>query len=370
MFTVFNKSMSQIAFIAQFPPPIHGLSKAVESLFHSRLDKKYDFIPINITDNKRIITTLYHILTSKSDLYYFTISQTKGGNLRDLLILFLLRLKRGKCLIHLHGGYYRQLIEKDCNEWQRKLNYKALKHINGAIVLGKSLKSIFRGMIDEEKIFIVPNCIDNQYTLPGKTFRTKLSTIKTCPKVHILYLSNFIPSKGYKEVLALANIAKKQSIKQIHFHFAGIFFDAKEKSFFHEYIKKNGLESYVTYHGVVTGKEKQDLLALCHVFILLTRYPNEGQPISILEAMGNGLAVITTNHAGIPDIVQNQVNGMIVDKENIQLDAIFQYISTLIDNREKLSDISYNNYCAATTSYTEENYIQNMDGVFSKILQQ
>lgn len=362
--------MTKITFIAQFPPPIHGLSKAVDTLYHSNLNKKYDFEPINITSNKKILHTLWKIWKGKSDLYYFTISQTKGGNLRDLLIFFLLRLKQSKCLIHLHGGYYRQLIEKNCSEWQRKLNYKALKYINGAIVLGKSLKTIFRGMIDEEKIFTVPNCIDNQYTLPDKTFHTKLSSIKTCQEIHILYLSNFIPSKGYKEVLVLANIAKKQQSKQIHFHFAGMFFDSKEESFFHEYIKKNGLESYVTYHGVVTGKEKQNLLALCHVFILLTRYPNEGQPISILEAMGNGLAVITTNHAGIPDIVQNQVNGMVVDKENIQLDAIFQYISNLIDNREKLSDISYNNYCAATTLYTEENYIQNMDDVFSKILQQ
>ncbi len=361
--------MKSICFIAQFPPPIHGLSKAVDTLYHSNLNKKYDFRPINITSNKKILHTLWEIWKGKSDLYYFTISQTKGGNLRDLLILFLLRLKGGKCLIHLHGGYYRQLIEKDCNEWQRKLNYKALKHINGAIVLGKSLKPIFRGMIEEEKIFTVPNCIDNQYTLPEQTFRTKLSTIKTCPKVHILYLSNFIPSKGYKEVLALANIAKKQQSKQIHFHFAGIFFDPKEEAFFHEYIKKNGLENYVTYHGVVTGKEKQNLLALCHVFILLTRYPKEGQPISILEAMGNGLVIITTNHAGIPDIVQNQVNGMVVDKEHIQLDTIFQYISTLIDDRELLSDISCKNYDIATTSYTEENYIKNMDNVFSKILQ-
>lgn len=362
--------MKSVCFIAQFPLPLHGLSKAVDTLYRSNLNKKYEFVQINIANNKRILHTLWEIWKDKCDLFYFTISQTKGGNLRDLLILFLLRLKHAKCLIHLHGGYYRQLIEKDCNEWQRKLNYNALKHIVGAIVLGKSLKCIFEGMVDEEKIFIVPNCIDNQYTLSQEAFRIKLSNIKTGEKLHLLYLSNFIPTKGYKEVLALATIAKKRQNKRLHFHFAGAFFDPKEESYFHEYIKSNGLEGLVTYHGVVTGKGKQELLALSHVFILLTRYLKEGQPISILEAMGNGLVIITTNHAGIPDIVQNQVNGMVVDKKDIQLDAIFQYILTLNGNRKMLSDISVKNYHTATTSYTEDNYIQNMDMTFSKMLQQ
>lgn len=46
----------------------------------------------------------------------------------------------------------------------------------------------------------------------------------------------------------------------------------------------------------------------------MTRYPNEGQPISILEAMGNGMMIVTTDHAGIPDIVEDGVNGIIAQK--------------------------------------------------------
>ncbi len=49
--------------------------------------------------------------------------------------------------------------------------------------------------------------------------------------------------------------------------------------------------------------KKRKLLKECYIFALPTRYRNEGQPISILEAMGNGMFIITTDHAGIPDIV-------------------------------------------------------------------
>lgn len=41
----------------------------------------------------------------------------------------------------------------------------------------------------------------------------------------------------------------------------------------------------VTYHGIVGGEAKRRLLKECYIFALPTRYPNEGQPISILEAI-------------------------------------------------------------------------------------
>ena len=39
------------------------------------------------------------------------------------------------------------------------------------------------------------------------------------------------------------------------------------------------------------------------IFALLTKYPKEGQPISILEAMGNGMYVVSTDYSGIIDII-------------------------------------------------------------------
>ena len=114
-------SKKKICFVAQFPPPIHGLSKAVDTLYNSNLSEELEFEKVDITDNKKFLKNLWLILRSKADLFYFTISQTKGGNLRDLIIFKVLELQHKKCLIHLHGGYYRQLIENDLSNWQKKL---------------------------------------------------------------------------------------------------------------------------------------------------------------------------------------------------------------------------------------------------------
>ncbi|WP_417940019.1 glycosyltransferase family 4 protein [Flavobacterium sp. RS13.1] len=241
-----------------------------------------------------------------------------------------------------------------------------MKKISGAIILGKSLEYIFDGLVDPDKVFQVPNCVDDQYLISPEKFNDKLQLLKSGDKIKLLYLSNFIETKGYKEVLYLAKMVK-DSGSDFEFHFAGKFFESKEEEFFTSYVKEHNLNGYVKYHGVVSGKAKINLLESCHAFTLLTRYPNEGQPISILEAMGNGMTVITTNHAGIPDIVQNDTNGLVVDKDVIDINVLYKYIKEIDDDREALVKILENNYRSVLTNYTEKQYIDNMKAIFAKL---
>lgn len=356
-------SKKKICFIAQFPPPIHGLSKAVDTLYRSELKNKFDFESINITNNKIFLFNILSIIKSNADLFYFTISQTKGGNLRDLIILKLLKLLKKKCLIHLHGGYYRTLVDQDLNNWQKKANYTAVKKLDGVIVLGNSLKKVFLGMIDESKIYTVPNCVDDEFVMDDRSFAKKQDQLALRSIKHILFLSNLIRTKGYRVVLELAKAEKMRCVagadKRYHFDFCGKFFSEDEKKFFYTYVRKNNLEDYISYHGVVIGDEKRKFLAMADFFVLPTRYPNEGQPISIIEAMANGLVIITTDHAGIPDLVRDGENG-IVQKEEEKLSI------EMIDNIE-INVISKHNRNVALTYYTETNYIQNMGECFKEV---
>ena len=342
----------RICFLAQFPPPIHGLSKAVETLYNSNLNRKYEFEKIDISDNRKFLKTLLSVIKSKADLFYLTISQSKGGNVRDLILMQIIRWKGSKYLIHLHGGYYRELVENGIGALQRKSNYKAIAKAQGAIVLCERFKSIFEGMISADKIFVVPNCVDNQFVCE-KTCASKNSVKR------VLYLSNFNRTKGYRDVLEIANKAKAEN-RPYHFDFAGQFFDEEERLWFFNYVKEHNLDDYVEYHGVVSGEAKRNLLANSDIFILLTRYESEGQPISILEAMANGLAIVTTDHAGIPDMVTDGVNGIIVSSEK-------DYSGIL----KRMDDIDFNsvravNIAVINEKYREENYISAMDAAFDK----
>ncbi len=371
-------SKRKICFIAQFPPPIHGLSKAVETLYNSELNAamnpagEFEFEKVDITNNRNFLKNLLKINKSKADLFYFTISQTKGGNLRDLMIFKLLELQHKKCLIHLHGGYYRQLVDNDMAVWQRKANYKAIRKLAGVIVLSKSLKNIFEGMIDEDKIFVVENCVDDQYLLTDQEIGEKLEALKSKKVLHVLWLSNFIRSKGYPFVLEMAKAEKERvnagEEKRFHFDFAGKFFEASEKEYFESYVKDNKLEEYVTYHGVVAGEEKRNLLKQCDIFTLPTRYPKEGQPISILEAMGNGMFIVTTDHAGIPDIVEDGVNGIVIKAQKLNYNIIYNLMNSCLAKNNELINYINENRNKIKNRYNQGEYISQMRECFNKLV--
>lgn len=357
--------MTNICFLAQFPPPVHGLSKAVETLYNSRLQGKYGFEKIDIANNKAIIKSLWKLMTTKAPVVYFTIAQTKGGNWRDLLFLKIIELRKKRCIVHLHGGYYRTLIDNDCSPFQRKLNFNAMKGVDAAIVLGDSLKWIFKDIIDASRIHVVKNCIDDQFC--AVNIEVKLESLQNDEKLHVLYLSNFIASKGYPELLQVAKVLHDKGMdNRFEFHFAGKFFEKKEEDFFRGYVKDNALEQIVTLHGPTYREAKSELLKKCHVFSLLTTYPNEGQPISILEAMGNGMAIITTDHAGIADVATME-NGYVCKKTDIDTTAVADYLERIYADREALAKVCEKNYKRVGSEFTERNYIDAMERVFDAV---
>lgn len=121
-----------------------------------------------------------------------------------------------------------------------------------------------------------------------------------------------------------------------------------------------GWRAIADEENIVGGEQKRELLKKCYLFALPTRYPNEGQPISILEAMGNGMFIITTDHAGIPDIVEDGVNGIVMkNKENA-----YSKVASFKANELKTVCKRNREYCKEM--YTEKRYLHMMETRFKE----
>lgn len=358
----------KIGIIGQFPPPMHGLSKALDTLYNSYLQDEFNLIKIDITDNKKFLLNLFKILFSKLDLYYLTISQSKFGNIRDLIIIKLIQLKKRKIVIHLHGGGFRNILDNEFNAVQKRLNYKILSKVDAGIILGDSLRHIFEGIISEDKIFIVENCVDDEFVINKEQFNNKINSLEISEKFKILYLSNFIEDKGYKHVLQLAKLVREKGDNRFEFIFAGKFFSEDDKKDFFNYVYENDINSIIDYKGVVSGKEKLELLRKSHIFILLTSYKNEGQPISIIEAAANGLIVISTRHAGIPDIL-NEKEMIYVEKNKIDINEIYIEIVNKYLNIEVTKDEIRHNREKVLIEFAEKKYLKKILNVFNQLLE-
>jgi glycosyltransferase involved in cell wall biosynthesis len=358
--------MKRVAIVANFPPPIHGLSKAVDTLYRSSLSQRYRLIPVDIKRNFFFPLHLLRILCSRADLFYFCISQSVGGNLRDLVYLQCMAFRRKKIVIHLHGGYFRSLYRQDMGKFQRRLNQRLFRSVDKAIVLGESLRNMFEGLVAEEAVVIVPNCIDDQFLIQPAEFARKLEQLTSQPVLTVLYLSNLIRGKGYATVLAIAQLARQNQDARFRFILAGAYATAGDQQFVEDYVRQHQLQSLVTYRGVVQGSEKLELLKASQVFILPTNYRKEGQPISIIEAMGSGMAIFTTDHAGIPDLVHDGENGIIASQEDAP--RYYQALGDLFQDREKLRAICRVNRAKVEEGYLEEHYLSKLDKIFGEKL--
>jgi glycosyltransferase involved in cell wall biosynthesis len=225
---------------------------------------------------------------------------------------------------------------------------------------------MFEGLVAEEAVVIVPNCIDDQFLIQPAEFARKLEQLTSQPVLTVLYLSNLIRGKGYATVLAIAQLARQNQDARFRFILAGAYATAGDQQFVEDYVRQHQLQSLVTYRGVVQGSEKLELLKASQVFILPTNYRKEGQPISIIEAMGSGMAIFTTDHAGIPDLVHDGENGIIASQEDAP--RYYQALGDLFQDREKLRAICRVNRAKVEEGYLEEHYLSKLDKIFGEKL--
>ena len=71
-------------------------------------------------------------------------------------------------------------------------------------------------------------------------------------------------------------------------------------------------DSRISFHGFVSGETRQALLDRADCFVLPSRWP-DNYPLSIQEAFQAGPVVIASRIGGIPEMVRDGVNGLLVE---------------------------------------------------------
>ncbi|QVY65800.1 glycosyltransferase family 4 protein [Polaribacter sp. Q13] len=81
-----------------------------------------------------------------------------------------------------------------------------------------------------------------------------------------------------------------------------------------ELIKEYNLESSVELTGVLTKEDWHKKSKDYDIFINTTNFDNT--PISVIEAMALGLTIVSTNVGGMPYLIDDKVDGLLVEKED------------------------------------------------------
>lgn len=77
----------------------------------------------------------------------------------------------------------------------------------------------------------------------------------------------------------------------------------------------NDFSQYIKFFGTVSYENIPDMYKLADIYVIPSLF--EGTPISLLEAMFNGLAIIGSNTVGINNIIKHGENGLLFEKGSI-----------------------------------------------------
>ena len=175
------------------------------------------------------------------------------------------------------------------------------------------------------------------------------SRVYACPNMHekkekpylqsktlqhnVLMVGGFRAQKDHLTALrALRIIIEANKIPSIHFTFVG---DGPKRCVIENFITENNLSSFVTLVGET--KEIDTYYSNADIVILPTYY--EGLPLSLIEALQNGIPVIATNTGGINEIVFDNENGNLIQVEDET--ALAAHITNYYLN-DKISQLSSN----------------------------
>lgn len=364
--------MKKIQIIGPVPPPIHGESMAINSIITSTtINDKFGITVIN-TNRKKVdkagkfqllkviqdLKILHLVKKQKNDISYISISQTKLGLLRDLLIIYFASKTSKKIITHLHGNNLGNTIDNFpvlLNRFKKSI----LRKVDIGIVLGDNLKNNYRNLVEDVRI--VHNGVPEDF-ISDDDFDFATNSRKNKDVVQVLYLSNLIESKGFLILSkAISNLVKKgYKVKLV---LAGAIHDNENYEELLKLIKENNLENYITYRGLIVGDEKKQLLLESDIMVLPTSYKIEGQPLSLIEGMAAGLPIISTDIGCIGEMVKN--NGILID-DNPTITKVENALTILLENNIGRYKSSLESRLLYKKNYTLSNYILNLVNIFNE----
>jgi glycosyltransferase involved in cell wall biosynthesis len=120
----------------------------------------------------------------------------------------------------------------------------------------------------------------------------------------------------------------------------------------------------VEFTGYVSGGKKLQVFRKSDCYIFPSYY--EGMPISVLEAMGQGLPIVCSNVGALPDFFENGKMGFMI--EGLNLSDYVDKIDYLISNPEKVKVISNYNIGYIRKNHLASKCVKELDTLYSKML--
>ncbi len=209
------------------------------------------------------------------------------------------------CIVWGKGSDVYQAERK--NVFSRIIFKFIVSHANFVLALDENMKKEIIRLSKREDVYIVPEGINLKKFHRKKTYNDE--------KINLMFIGRLHKIKGVRYLLQAIPMIKER-IKNIKLTIVGEGEEEKRlKNFSQMLINSNKINhSEIEFVGSVPHEKIPEYLQMADILILPSL--SEGLPVVILEAMAMGVPVVATNVGGVPLIVKNGENGIIVAPKN------------------------------------------------------
>ncbi len=316
--------------VAPTPPPVHGVSVFSKMLLSSiELRTRFRIHHVELADRRsshnmgrldvrNVVLGFRHLAevlvaawTRRPALCYLSVSQNALAFQRDALLIAAAKSSGARVVTHLHGGYFGEFYRAASGplRWMIRLTHR---WVDRCWVLGEGLRPLFDGLLPATRVRVVPNGVPGA-DLKERTTRANAPPTDPSP-ITVLYMGQLAESKGVSDLLHALSLMEgtEQEGPSIRCLIAGPYLTERDQAVLEPKIRDMEQRGRGVLLGLVQGEEKAQALREADVFVLPSKYPLEGQPIAILEAMAAELPVVATPRAAIPDMVVDGVTGFLI----------------------------------------------------------
>jgi glycosyltransferase involved in cell wall biosynthesis len=307
-----------VAVISQLPPPVHGSTVMTATLLDSLKGHEHDIQFVNKKFSRSIeevggfslrklllvaglAKDVWKACSRKPSVIILFATTRRGSFLVDTLLHEIIRHHRIPTILYIHTVGFSELAEAGVI-WRllvRKMFAKAAR----VVVLSEKLIADLKSFATPDAVAVIENCLSDRQDWSADESITERRSIS--------FISNLIPSKGALDFVHVA--ASLESASKFSFEIVGADADKAYKAALEAAISQIR-EKTVVLHGAVFGKEKELILRRSRILVFPSTYKLEAQPLTLIEALRNGIPVVAYDTGGVADIIENGREGFVVSQ--------------------------------------------------------
>jgi glycosyltransferase involved in cell wall biosynthesis len=171
-------------------------------------------------------------------------------------------------------------------------------------------------------------------------------------------VARLVPIKAHEVFLQCA-VAVAGRLPEARFVVVG---DGERRQELEGLADRLGLGTRIRFIG--WRRDLEPVYADLDVVVLTSR--NEGSPVSLIEAMAAGRPVVATRVGGVPDLVTDAVNGVLVDGDDPE--ALGQALIALHANPERARELGQAGRLRVYPAYSARRLLQDVDALYRTLL--